>query len=266
MGRALTIGVVAIKGGVGKTSVAANLAASLSTVFDKKTLVIDANFSAPNLGFHVGLLNPSNTLHDVLHDNVTPFDAIYQHPDGFHVMPGALSPKEVNPLKLDKALEPLRKYYDVIVLDSSPSLNDEMYATIAASDTLLVVSSPDYPTLTSTLHAINLAKKKNTPIKGIVLNKVRKRKFELTKDEIEKAAEAPILAIMNDDVNMLAALSQGSPVVSSYPTSKTAMQYNKLAAQLIGEAYEERGFFSQLKDSFAGMFTSKSGVMKGGNE
>ena len=58
------IGIISLKGGVGKTSSVANLGAAL-TEFGKKVLVVDANFSAPNLGLHLGLTNPEIKLHDV---------------------------------------------------------------------------------------------------------------------------------------------------------------------------------------------------------
>ncbi|MCH8872918.1 AAA family ATPase, partial [candidate division KSB1 bacterium] len=60
MSRAKTIGILSIKGGVGKTSTVAALGAAIAG-FDKKVLLIDGNFSAPNLGLHLGIVNPKVT-------------------------------------------------------------------------------------------------------------------------------------------------------------------------------------------------------------
>ena len=50
------IGVISIKGGVGKTAVSASLASALSNLHDKKVLLVDANYSAPNLGLHMDII------------------------------------------------------------------------------------------------------------------------------------------------------------------------------------------------------------------
>jgi len=157
------IGIISLKGGVGKTTTVANLGAALAKEFNKKVLVIDANFSAPNLALHLGLVNPETTIHDVLLDKADIAQSIYEHEEGFHLIPAAYMSRKINPFKLKQKISCLKEYYDFILIDSSPNLNEEMLATMIASDGLFVVTSPDYPTLTTTLRAVKLAKRKRTP-------------------------------------------------------------------------------------------------------
>jgi ATPases involved in chromosome partitioning len=70
--------VTGAKGGTGKTTVASNLAAAL-TEFGQDTLVMDANLTNPNLGFHLGIPLYPTTLHDVLKGESRLPEATYVH-------------------------------------------------------------------------------------------------------------------------------------------------------------------------------------------
>ena len=128
------IGIIAIKGGVGKTSCSANLGAALAYEFNKRVLLVDANFSAPNLALHFGLADPEATLHDTLSNKANIGDAIYEYDKNLHIIPGSMLNEKINPFKLREKLHKLKDLYDVIIIDSSPNLNNEILATMLASD------------------------------------------------------------------------------------------------------------------------------------
>jgi len=250
MSKGKIIGIISLKGGVGKTSSVANLGAVLASEFGKKVLVIDANFSAPNLALHLGLVEPEVTIHDILLNRANVNEAIYEHGAGFHLIPGAYVSKKVNPHRLKQKISYLKDYYDVILIDSSPNLNEEILATMIASDELLVVTSPDYPTLSTTLRAVRLAKQRRTPITGLILNRVRKKKFELSREDIEEAAQVPVLSVLPEDINVLEAIANTTPVALHKPKANAAIEYKKLAACLIGEKFEDPRLWFKLKSIF----------------
>src|SRR5574343_846101 len=95
-----TIGIISIKGGVGKTSAVGAIGASLANDFGKKVLLVDANFSAPNLGLQLGLYSPEVTIHHVMDDKIHLKDAIYETGYGFDIVAGAQSYRKINTFKL----------------------------------------------------------------------------------------------------------------------------------------------------------------------
>ena len=250
MSQGKIIGVISLKGGVGKTTTVANLGSILAAEFNKKVLVVDANFSAPNLGLHLGLVEPKITIHDVLLNRANVTEAIHQHESGFHLIAGAYISRKINPRRLKQKISYLKDYYDVILIDSSPNLNEEMLATMMASDELLVVTSLDYPTLSTTLRAIRLAKQKRTPITGLIVNRARNKKFELSIKDIEEAAQVPVLSVLPEDIKILESIYYTTPVSLYKPRSTSSIGFRKLAAHLIGEKYEEPGVWDKLKAFF----------------
>lgn len=251
MAKGKIIGIISIKGGVGKTTTVSNLGAVLAKEFNKKVLIVDANFSAPNLALHLGFIDPPTTLADALLDKADIKEAIYEHDIGFHMLPTALIHRKLNPFKLRNKINKLRDYYDIILIDSSPTLNEEMLSTIVASDQIFVVTSPDLPTLSCTMHAVKVAKRKKTPISGMIINKVRKKRFELTADELQESAGVPVMAVLPDNIKVLEALANSTPASVFSPKNDVAVEYKKLAASIIGYEYKDSRILSRMKNFFA---------------
>jgi len=235
-----SIGVVSLKGGVGKTTAVASLGSAIAS-FGKKVLLVDGNLSAPNLGLHFKIIDPERTLHHVLEREYHAKDAVLSL-NNLDILPAAIfSKKNVNPLKLKERLNSLRTKYDYIIYDSSPALNDETLGVIMASDSLLVVTTPDHPTLSVTIKAINLAKSQGTRIDGLIINKVHNKKFEIPLEEVEETLEVPVLAVIPHDINFLKALSNFTPSIEYSPNSSASEEFKKLAAAIVGEKYKRKG-------------------------
>lgn len=234
-----SIGILSLKGGVGKTSVVVSLGDALAS-FGKKVLLVDGNFSAPNLGLHLNIIDPEVTLHDVLNRTSSINDSI-SNLENFDVIPSKIfTNMKINPFDLRDKLKSLKKKYDIILIDSSPNLNEATLAVMLASDEIFIITTPDCPTLSTTLKAVKLAKQRGIPISGLILNKVYNKGFEISLDDIEKIIELPVLAVIPHDLNFSRALSEFTPLPSFKPNSRASIEYKKLAGALIGERYKPR--------------------------
>jgi len=231
-----TIGIIAIKGGVGKTTIAASLASDLVNHYGKKVLLIDANYSAPNLGLHMDIIKPEKSIHQVL-DRKTGIKNAIHNRFGVDVIPGDfVYNSELNYYKIKDKIHSVKENYDFVILDSSPSLNDELLSTILASDSLFVVSTPDYPTLYCTLKAAKLAKQRGKPIDGIIVNKIRDPSYELTLKEIESATEIPVIAKIPDDKKTIKSTFTRIPTSIFHRKTPFSKEITKLSSALAGSS------------------------------
>jgi len=198
------------------------------------------------------MLDPEFTIHHVLNNRAHIRKAIYNTEYGFHILPGALFYQKINPFKLRDKLKEIEKEYDIILIDSSPTLNEEILATMLASDELLVVTTPDISTLSTTLGAVKLAKQRKTPINGLILNKVYNKSFELSIKDIEETSGCDVLAVIPHDINIPRTQSKYIPLTIGKSNS-ASREYKKLAGLLAGEEYVESLFkrvLNKFKTSF----------------
>ena len=246
MGR--TIGVVSLKGGVGKTSVVAALGGAFSRL-GKKVLLVDGNLSAPNLGLHLNIVTPDKTLHDVLNRNATVKESVLSFSPGLDVLPASIFSKiEVEPLKLRDHLKNVKKDYDFVLLDSSPALNDETLGVMLASDEIFVVTTPDHVTMSTSLKAAKLAKQRGVPITGLIMNKVHDKDFELSLGDIEETLGIPVLASIPFDKAVLKALHSMEPLTLYSPNSQGSTEFMKLCSMLCGKKFKDEGFISFFRN------------------
>lgn len=125
------VGMVAMvlngKGGVGKSSVAANVARALSGQFEQRVAAVDSDFFDGNLSPLLGLPHPQTTILDLIErGNVRQTLHYMAEADGIDVLPappgGDFAQLDVSPRKALGVLEELRDAYDWIVVDTPPDV------------------------------------------------------------------------------------------------------------------------------------------------
>lgn len=240
------------KGGVGKTTTCVNLATSLAK-HGKNVILVDGNLTTPNVGLHLGLTKFPVTLNDVLKGEAALTDSIYIHPLGFKLVPGSLSIRsfsEINSRKLKGIFEDLREMADFVIVDSAAGLGNESISILKNADEIIIVTNPELPAVTDAFKIVTLAKEIGIPVKGVVLNKVRKDNFDLGFRAIESLLETPITSVIEDDKFMRQAIYRKRPISHIKPKSKTAIQYHHLARKVNSGNYERRIEELEAENSF----------------
>lgn len=228
------------KGGVGKTTSAVNLGAAIN-YFGRDALVIDGNLTTPNVGIHLGSPEVPINLNHVLLKKAEAHEAVYEHESGLKILPSSLSLKELEKIRPEK-LKTFKKRFselaDHIIVDSAAGLGDEAIAAIDLADEIIIVSNPEMPAIADALKLIRLAEQKKTPVKGVIMTRVRKNASEMQPEIVKEMLEVPVLGMVPEDLALQEALAQKDALIHTHPKSKASRAYKEIAANLIGAEYD----------------------------
>jgi len=256
MGR--TIGIVSGKGGVGKTTLTANLAFSMKN-FNRTVVAVDCNITTPHLAHYMGSSGHTVTLNDVLKGKFSIPTATYYN-KGVHIVPSSDFLEDlvnVNIEKLNNSLKILNMSNDIVLLDSAPSLGKEAMSTLQSCNEIILITTPQYPDFTDAIKVSLVAKEMGITILGIVLNKVGFSRNELSEERINSISGIPVIAKIPFDKYVVESVKYKTPMIQFKPFSRTSEEFNKLAASVLGESYKPRNRFNRFYQSL--IFRTKTG-------
>jgi len=146
------IAVTSGKGGVGKTSLAVNLAVA-SSMLGRRVLLVDADFGLANVDIMLGL-NPRATAADALAGRISFRDSVISGPAGIWVLPGAsgmagmANMGRFERLRFLEGLRGLAEAVDLVVIDTGAGIGESVVRLGAEADEVVVVSTPEAPAIT----------------------------------------------------------------------------------------------------------------------
>jgi septum site-determining protein MinD len=126
---------------------------------------------------------------------------------------------------------------DIIIVDSAAGLGKEAMTAIDVADDLIIVTNPELPAVADALKTIKIAQENGTNVLGVVVNRVKGLKHEMTMNEIRNMLEVPIISIVPEDMAVPKSISKKTPVVHHKPRSRSSVQFQKLASKILGEPY-----------------------------
>jgi chromosome partitioning protein len=241
------------KGGVGKTTTAVNLAASLA-VAEQRTLLIDGDPQG-NASSGVGLARDSitQTVYDVLIGNSSLDDVIHRGVQFRHldVAPATadLAAAEVEMVDqpernhaMRNALGPIRDRYDYVLIDCPPSLGLITVNMLAAADTLLIPVQCEYyaleglSQLLNTVHLVQRSLNETLEIEGVLLTMYDARlnlSRQVAADAREYFGNQVYETVIPRNIRLAEAPSFGKPIIVYDVASVGAQSYMSVARELI---------------------------------
>lgn len=234
--------VFSTKGGVGKTFVSINLAASLAKNPEKRVVLVDLDLDFGNAALALNLY-PKFTITDVI-DDIRHMDSdliesyLIPHESGIKVLPANLQPNMndfINAEHIHVILEALRESFDYVVVDMPGRFVETIMPALALADQLLVITTPELSAVRNIKVLLVTLKDLNFPQSKIriVLNKEDLR-GEIKKNDVETSLNKKVDAAIGLDYRrVLSSLNRGVPLVYEYPKNTLSKNFEKMCAKFI---------------------------------
>lgn len=234
------ITVYGAKGGLGKTTIAVNLALKLAEQ-KKKVAILDLDLLFGDVHIFMDV-EPKETISDLMQeafsnsiDSVRAFMTV--HPSGVHILCAPKTPEYAETVSGDRIqslLALLRSYYDYVIIDTAVNFSDPTLAALEASTTILFVTGLDVSVLKNSKVAMSILESLGQKKKVRVIINRAVEINSITIADVQRIVDAPILSrIPSDYMVAVAALNQGQPFVQSAPKAKLSLAIGDIAEKIL---------------------------------
>jgi pilus assembly protein CpaE len=239
--RATVIAVFNPKGGVGKTTLATNLASALQTRRGQSVMLVDADTVTGHVATSLGI-DGVRTLADSWLDQAEggPFETIADiasaHPSGMRVVSLSSSPLNTEILEAERvadAINNARRGFDFVVVDLHPSYSDLNRAIFEVADRILVPVTPDVPAIRAAVQLSDYATEIGVRERlALVINRANSG---VTVADMERTVGMPSLALIRSGgLLFVRAANEGRTVIDMFPKERISEDFDVLADRVLG--------------------------------
>lgn len=243
------ISVFSNKGGIGKTSLAANLALELSKITKENVALIDMNFQMGDITTFLDL-KPSFNISYML-ENIEKINEMFllstlekYKNSSLYILadpPYFKQADNIQPKQISKLFNTLKETFSYIIVDAEASFDGKNIAALDNSDIILLVTVANLPALRNTQRCLELFEKLGYDKEKtqIVVNRYMEND-EIKDTDVEKVLSKPIYwKIPNNYFAIMSAINKGVPVSAINSTTNIAQSYKDLAQHISDNLYRQ---------------------------
>jgi len=233
------IAVLSGKGGTGKTSVCAGLAAALA-MSGQQVLCIDCDIGLRNLDIALGISQLGAISFLDVSSGTYPLEAATAHPiyPNLHFLtaPMNCTADSIDRLEFARMLDEARNHFHYIFMDAPAGIDAGFSLAAKSADRVILVTAPDPASIRDARQAadqLELMGKQNV---RLIVNRINKRLFAtmgLTVDDLMDEAGLPLLGIIPEDQNVVLAAAFRQPLLG-YTKKGAAAACKRIAKRLQG--------------------------------
>ena len=234
------IAVFGAKGGLGKTTLAVNLAIKLAASRKKGALVdLNLQFGDANVFLDIDPVDTISELSQEIQNLNIDLIRSYMvvHSSGVHVLCAPKSPEYaelVSPEKVQRILGQLRTYYDYVIVDTPPTFSDVTITALEVSSMILFVTGLDISILRNSKQSLNILKSLQQLEKVKILVNRAVNIGAITLDDVQRLIDCPIWAKIPSDYRVaVTALNLGIPFVTGAPKTELSQAVTSVASLLL---------------------------------
>ena len=230
------------KGGIGKTSIAVNLAVELAQISKEKVALIDLNLQLGDVATFLDMNPPfamdyiANNIHNLNEDELLKTMSKYKN-TSLYVIADPLNidnSKDITAEQIKNLLAVLKKTFSYIVIDIGTNIDSKTIAALDSSDLILLIAIVNLPAIRSTQRCMDLFNKlgySSDKIK-LVLNRYMENEDIKTSDIEEVVKQKVYWKIPNNYLTMMSAINKGVPVNEINSESNIALNYKDFASKV----------------------------------
>ena len=230
------------KGGVGKTTSAANIGTAL-TMMGKKVVLVDTDIGLRNLDVVMGLENRIvYDIVDVVEENCKLKQALIKDRryEGLFLLPAAQTRDKnaINEEQMKKICEELKVEFDYVIIDCPAGIEQGFKNAVAGADRALVVTTPEVSAVRDADRIVGLLESGNIQKPLLILNRIRTKMVKkgemMNADDIVDLLSIKLVGAIPDDENVIVQTNKGEPSVTN-AKSLSGKAYMETARRLLGE-------------------------------